>query len=83
MAEVLAKADESLSEKEKQELDEAAGSIFIPFPFTTKKVNAAPYSGEDPEWQMFIKIAKDADLKARIRSKLPLPALRGEKSATG
>ncbi len=41
--------------------------IFIPCPFTIQEIPPVPYSGSDPEWREFIKIARDKELLANIR----------------
>jgi len=41
---------------------------FIPFPFTTKRLDPQPYAGKDPEWIAFVRIAKDKALQSNIRS---------------
>jgi hypothetical protein len=58
-----------LDESALQELEkEADEPLFIPFPGTTKKVEPRPYKGSDPEWQGYIKFAKDRELGAKVRS---------------
>ncbi|CAK7231031.1 hypothetical protein SCUCBS95973_007774 [Sporothrix curviconia] len=42
--------------------------IFVPFPFTFKVVESRPYKGTDPEWQTYIRIAKDRELLMKIRN---------------
>ncbi|CAK7229986.1 hypothetical protein SBRCBS47491_007434 [Sporothrix bragantina] len=42
--------------------------IFVPFPFTFKVVESRPYKGSDPEWQTYIRIAKDRELLMKIRN---------------
>ncbi|CAK7200638.1 hypothetical protein SEUCBS139899_003336 [Sporothrix eucalyptigena] len=49
-------------------IDEDGAPIFVPFPFTFKVVESRPYKGTDPEWQTYIKIAKDRDLLMKIRN---------------
>jgi hypothetical protein len=63
---------ESLSEKEKKEVENQASKegnhiLFLPFPFTTKEVEQPPYKGSDPEWQAFLTINKDSDLQKALR----------------
>ncbi|KAK4129835.1 hypothetical protein N657DRAFT_561734 [Parathielavia appendiculata] len=43
---------------------------FIAFPFTTKRQPPQPYSGSDPEWQEFIRIANNPKERRAIRSRL-------------
>lgn len=67
----------SLSHKEKrelaQEMNEEDSSVFIPFPFTTQKIDAVGYKATDPEWKKFGEISKDKDLQERIRSEQAFP----------
>ncbi len=50
-------------------IEEGDGTpIFFPFPFTSKVVESRPYKGTDPEWQAYIRIAKDRDLLLKIRN---------------
>jgi hypothetical protein len=66
---------DSLSEKEKQELEDQTDEeedepiLFLPFPFTTKKTASPPYKGTDPEWQEFLKLNKDPKKQKEIKSK--------------
>jgi hypothetical protein len=54
--------------------EDAEAKRFIPFPFTIKETQPAPYRGSDPEWQEYMKFSKDLDKGKRIRSKpSPLP----------
>lgn len=62
MPEVKAKA-----KSEGDDDDEA----FFPFPLTTRLVPQPPYAGSDPEWQQFVKVAKDKALQENIRSRTP------------
>jgi hypothetical protein len=41
--------------------------VFIPFPLTTKRLAPQPYKGTDPEWQEFVRIAKDKDLQIKLK----------------
>lgn len=50
--------------------DEEEGSIFIPFPGTTKQMQPKPYRGSDPEWQEFLKFSADKALAQRTRGGL-------------
>ncbi|KAK8112256.1 uncharacterized protein PG998_008713 [Apiospora kogelbergensis] len=55
----------------KKELEEDESDPFtIPLPLTTQMVQPPPYKGSDPEWKMFIKIAKDQDAMDNIRKTL-------------
>jgi hypothetical protein len=58
-----------LDEKTKTEIDEAPG-LFIPFPGTIKQVPARPYRGSDPEWQEFMKIARNKELLKKVKEDL-------------
>ncbi|CAK7262736.1 hypothetical protein SEPCBS119000_000135 [Sporothrix epigloea] len=49
-------------------IEEDGTPIFVPFPFTFKVVESRPYKGTDPEWQTYIRIAKDRDLLMKIRN---------------
>ncbi len=53
------------------ETEEDDGDWFIPFPLTTKKVPGEPYSGNGPEWQEFIRIARNDKVQRWIKRKLP------------
>ncbi|AEO69812.1 901bb8c6-2569-4447-ae21-f6fe5e5549f9 [Thermothielavioides terrestris] len=55
--------DDDLVPGEDEENDEP---LFVPFPFTTKKLPRQPYSGSDPEWIEFIRISKDERLRDAI-----------------
>jgi len=44
--------------------------VFIPFPLTTKRLDPQPYRGLDPEWQEFIRIARDKELQSRLKQNL-------------
>ncbi|KAI0020827.1 hypothetical protein F4780DRAFT_353841 [Xylariomycetidae sp. FL0641] len=50
--------------------EEAEEPIFIPIPFTARRVDPVPYRGTDPEWQTFIKLSKDTQKLASIRTDL-------------
>ncbi|KAK8058053.1 hypothetical protein PG994_008501 [Apiospora phragmitis] len=55
----------------KRDMEEDESDPFtIPLPLTTKLVQPMPYKGTDPEWQMFIKVAKDKDLMESIKKSL-------------
>ncbi|KAK4233485.1 hypothetical protein C8A03DRAFT_47980 [Achaetomium macrosporum] len=41
--------------------------LFIPFPFTTKKIPGRPYRGSDPEWREFVRLSKDPQSLRRVR----------------
>jgi hypothetical protein len=64
---------ESMSEKERQELEQEAEDeegdplLFLPFPFTTKEVKQLPYKGSDPEWAAFVKVNKDPKLQRQMK----------------
>ena len=63
---------ESLSEKEKEEVESQAAEegdhiLFLPFPFTTKEVKQPPYKGSDPEWQTFLTVNKDPKLQKEVQ----------------
>ncbi|KAK8012873.1 hypothetical protein PG991_010248 [Apiospora marii] len=65
----------SMSPQERKQLkkdmeEDDSGPLTIPLPLTTKLVEPMPYRGTDPEWQMFIKVAKDKDLMESIRKSL-------------
>lgn len=51
-------------------IEEDGTPIFFPFPFTSKVVESRPYKGTDPEWQEYIRIARDRDLLLKIRTDL-------------
>ncbi|CAK7269431.1 hypothetical protein SEPCBS57363_003596 [Sporothrix epigloea] len=51
-------------------IEEDGAPIFVPFPFTFKVVESRPYKGTDPEWQTYIRIAKDRELLLKIRNDL-------------
>jgi len=55
---------------QEEEDEEDSGSIFIPFPGTTKQLPIKPYRGSDPEWQAFIKFSKDQELAKKVREEL-------------
>ncbi|KAI8628871.1 hypothetical protein F5Y19DRAFT_475960 [Xylariaceae sp. FL1651] len=59
-----------LTEKEREELDEAAEPLFIPFPGFTKMVEPPPFRSTDPEWQTYVKISKNQALLKSIRGNL-------------
>ncbi|KAK0658026.1 hypothetical protein B0T16DRAFT_363347 [Cercophora newfieldiana] len=44
--------------------------VFIPFPLTTRRLDPQPYRGTDPEWQEFVRIAKDKDLQTKLKQNL-------------
>lgn len=48
--------------------DEEAQPIFFPLPFTFQVVESRPYKGTDPEWQAYIRIARDRELLMKIRN---------------
>ncbi|ERS96487.1 uncharacterized protein SPSK_01756 [Sporothrix schenckii 1099-18] len=48
--------------------DEDAQPIFFPLPFTFQVVESRPYKGTDPEWQTYIRIARDRELLLKIRN---------------
>lgn len=64
---------ESMSEKERQELEQEAEDeegdplLFLPFPFTTKEVKQLPYKGSDSEWAAFVKVNKDPKLQRQMK----------------
>jgi len=58
---------EDLPDDGEEEGEEEEGSLFIPFPGTTKQLEPKPYRGSDPEWQAFIKFSKDQELVKRVR----------------
>ncbi|KAK8113492.1 hypothetical protein PG984_014018 [Apiospora sp. TS-2023a] len=55
--------------KKDMEEDESE-PLTIPLPLTMKLVQPLPYKGTDPEWQMFIKVAKDKALMEGIKKSL-------------
>lgn len=57
-------------------IEEDGTPIFFPFPFTSKVVESRPYKGTDPEWQEYIRIARDRDLLLKIRSMSSVDAHR-------
>lgn len=48
--------------------EESDTGLFLPFPLTLKMIKPPPYRGSDPEWQEFIKISKDVELRKTIKS---------------
>lgn len=46
--------------------------IFLPFPFTVKRVQPLPYAGLGEEWQNFVKFSKDDKLRQRVKEDLML-----------
>ncbi|KAK3937507.1 hypothetical protein QBC46DRAFT_267321 [Diplogelasinospora grovesii] len=67
-----AEKNDPTSQDELDELD----SLFIPFPLTTRMLEPQPYSGSDPEWREFIKIAKNKELQTKIRQDIANIVLR-------
>ncbi|KAI0452376.1 hypothetical protein F5B21DRAFT_483895 [Xylaria acuta] len=68
--------DLEMTEQERQELEEEAKPMFIPFPGFTQKIQPLPYRGSDPEWQAYIKVSQDGELLVSIRNSLAEMALR-------
>ncbi|KAK8065191.1 hypothetical protein PG997_011938 [Apiospora hydei] len=72
---LLEKQIASMSPQERKQLkkdmeEDDSDPFTIPLPLTTKLVQPSPYKGTDPEWQMFIKVAKDKDLMENIKKSL-------------
>ena len=73
---LLAWADEeyeSLSEKEKAELEklsEEDPGIFLPCPFTERKIEQPPYKKSDPEWPFLMK-ARDPKVQKQLSGMSP------------
>jgi hypothetical protein len=60
--------EERMTPQERKALEEGAdATAFIAFPFTTHTVQPPPYSGRDPEWVEFVKLAKNKSLLKKIR----------------
>lgn len=55
-----------------EEIDDGDESdpLFIPLPFTEKKIQPLPYAGAGEEWQTFLKIAKDEKWRQRVKDDL-------------
>ncbi|KAF3764313.1 hypothetical protein M406DRAFT_330657 [Cryphonectria parasitica EP155] len=51
-------------------LEEEVEPLFMPFPFTEKQVQPAPYAGAGEEWQSFIEFNKDDKLRQRVKDDL-------------
>ncbi|KAK3693413.1 hypothetical protein B0T22DRAFT_525771 [Podospora appendiculata] len=49
--------------------------LFLPLPLTTTKLDPQPYSGKDPEWLEFVRIAKDKELQKDVRTDITNMAL--------
>jgi hypothetical protein len=58
--------DEEVENMTDEELEEELAPLFIALPFTTEMEEPKPYKGTDPEWQDFMKVAHDKELKAKI-----------------
>ncbi|KAK6840745.1 hypothetical protein PG995_015955 [Apiospora arundinis] len=72
---LLEKQIASMSPQERKQLkkdmeEDDSEPLTIPLPLTTQLVQPAPYKGTDPEWQMFIKVAKDKELMENIKKGL-------------
>lgn len=50
--------------------DEDLEALFIPFPFTDKKIQPPPYAGAEEEWQNFVKFSKDEKWRQRVKDDL-------------
>lgn len=54
----------------KQEDEDDAEPLFLPFPFTVKQVQPLPYAGLEEEWQGFIKFSGDEKRRKRVKDEL-------------
>ncbi|EPE09543.1 hypothetical protein F503_07319 [Ophiostoma piceae UAMH 11346] len=60
--------DEEFDEDDEDYIDPNA--LFIPLPWTFQIVESPPYKGTDPEWQTYIRVAKDRELLLKIRNEI-------------
>ena len=60
--------DEDDDEDDEDYID--PNSLFIPLPWTFQIVESPPYKGTDPEWQTYIRVAKDRELLLKIRNEI-------------
>ncbi|KAK5651636.1 hypothetical protein OQA88_11811 [Cercophora sp. LCS_1] len=54
---------------------------FFPFPLSTKLVHQPPYAGSDPEWQEFVRVAKDKQWQESIRNGLAQATLQSARTS--
>ncbi|KAK3335216.1 hypothetical protein B0T19DRAFT_2713 [Cercophora scortea] len=68
---------------ESKDDEEAEDTIlFLPLPLTTTKLDPQPYSGKDPEWLEFVRIAKDKELQKDVRTDITNMALDAAQRST-
>lgn len=68
----LEEEEKHLTPRQLKELSEEDLDTFIPLPLTMRSVQPPPYSGQDPEWQEFVRISRDMPYQERMRSELPI-----------
>lgn len=66
----LEEEEKHLTPRQLKELSEEDLDTFIPLPLTMRSVQPPPYSGQDPEWQEFVRISRDMPYQERMRSTL-------------